>query len=210
MNKLLFAMATTVGLSSSLQPQSQKVVLGEAFIRRETAEIERHADILKREGRIPTDFWSSHRVLGRYGWHNNEGDSSVGGTPSLGLLQRGARSGGSFGAYSFYRPAFEQASRSWWIHGVMEAGSDILHVVNRNAKLTEQVIGYRVQYISAYPHEIRDATVIEIPKWPDGSLRSSELRLNKRAPSYAMTYDIGILPPDYVDMCNCHVGQMTR
>ena len=221
---------------------------------------------------MPEDFGDSFAVLGAYGWHSasDPGVSSPGTVPAMGVLTHGR--GGSFGAYSFNPAAFEQAKRCWWIHGVMEAGSDILVPVNRNAEfrtpcdygsfttdaitiggtmtivtdsevttgaetatsdlrlpeamappvvaevvtapscpnLMGSPVGYRVAYISAYDSRgkhapIRDATVIEMPKHADGSF-TGELRLNKRAPGFAMTYDIAILPPDYVDMCNCTMG----
>lgn len=243
--------------------------------------INEHAKILMDEGRMPEDFGDAFSVLGTYGWHSasDPGVSTGGTVPSLGVLNHGR--GGAFGAYSFSPEAFEQAKRCWWIHGVMEAGSDILVPVNRNAQFrtwcdetftmsasvsftttvsfvdangnavpplppltAEEVaaraadekaereeaakqafaerearcpnkmgspIGYRIGYIAAWDEQgnfvpITDATVIGMPTHPDGSLKGT-LQLDKKAKGFARSYDIAILPPDYVDMCACTMGE---
>lgn len=172
------------------------------FRLRESALFEAHAAILQQEGRLPADFEGVHYILGRYGWHGHAGHERSDGV-------RLRRSGGAFGAYSFYQPAFEQAQRSWWIHGVMEAGSDILRPVNMNAKFADQVVGYRVGHISVVGsrESIRDAVVVEVPKYFDGS-STNTLRLDTKASGFALGYNIGILPPDFVSLCECGIPNL--
>src|SRR5690242_19722103 len=65
----------------------------EIYIDAQLKIIAEHAEILKKEGRMPNDFGNEFIVLGQYGWHSGE-ESSVGSRPPLWLLQAGSRSGG--------------------------------------------------------------------------------------------------------------------
>jgi hypothetical protein len=168
------------------------------FRKRERKIIAQHASILMDEGRMPIDFGLDFDVLGRYDWHP--------------LGNRGG-----FGAYQFHQPAFEQAKRSWWIIGVMKAGSDLLVAINQNARFKgdevydlsasddgtlgktppmNSPVGFKVGYMYNGP---TDATVVEV-------INIRTLRLSKKADHDVLQYDLPILPPDYVDMCNCKEG----
>lgn len=186
------------GFSVLAQRKGQGVSPSERYIKQQLAVIHSYAEKLVDAGRLP-DTADAFRILGQYGWHNaGSGASSVGALATLSVLTSGT--GGSFGAYTFYQPAYEQAQRSWQIHGMMETGSDILWPMNANAKFTEQIIGYHVGYISDGPEH---ATVIGLPKYDDGSFRGG-LQLDKKATKLVRQWGLMILPPDYVDMCACH------
>lgn len=201
-----------IAAGCATRPPAGQTPAQQRFSAQQEALFTAHADMLKKEGRMPFDIGDSSGALGTYGWHTDCGDSEGPSMP-VALLQHCVGGGGAFGAYSFSQAAFDQAQRSWWIHGVMEAGSDILHAVNNGAKFTEQVVGYHVDYIGVapitrngkeeWPPALRDLIVVEVPKYSDGSLRSDQLRLNKKAPSFAYTFNIGVLPPDYVNLCAC-------
>jgi len=160
--------------------------------------ISEHAQTLMEHGRLPSDFGSPFIILGQYGWVS---DAS-----------------GSRGRYSFYQPAFEQADRSWWIHGMMKAGSDLLIAVSRTARFTggecnqwasssnsdmqcvgwtyrpsQSPVGYDVGFMYKGPEH---AKVLEVVDY-------KTLRLDKRAVNDVLQFDLSILPPDYVDMCSC-------
>src|ERR1700734_1897333 len=80
-----------------------------AFIDKEQAIIKEHATILVRMGHMSSqsiDSMDTSVILGTYSWHGDEH--------------------GSFGAYSFYAPAFEQAKRAWFLHGQVLEGSNEL------------------------------------------------------------------------------------
>lgn len=186
------------------------------YINSEMKIIEKHADALKKRGQMPTDFADTYRVLGTYGWHSDRDVTvqSSGIQPSLNVLRNG---GGSFGAYSFFEPAYDQAKRTWFIHGMMKAGSDLLIAFNRNAKLDDSPdgyclagcteegnkrlagekigtpLGYKVGYMYKGPV---DTTVIEI-------IDRRTVRLSKKADHDVMQYDLILAPADYVDMCGC-------
>lgn len=164
--------------------------------------IEAHAATLRKEGRMPLDFSDAFRVIGQYGWHSACGDG-VGAVAQVWIYRC---DGGSFGAYTFYEPAFAQAKRTWWIHGVMEKGSDLLHPMNRGAKFDESIIGYGVSFMYKGPEGAR---VIELPKYSDGS-SMNVLRLDKKSPDFAQQWDMAITPPDYVDMCSCTITTSTN
>lgn len=189
----------------------------------------KHKAILVAEGRMPLEFFDEYLVLGQYGWHSSRGGGQLSVGAAMTVLAP------SFGMYSFHPAAFEQAKRSWWIDGVMESGSDILVPVNHGARFTTRCdvwatstngvtteysppcvntmnspVGHRVDYIwDGEGDGLRDATVIELVKYPDGS-STGHLRLNKKARHFALTYGIGILPPDYVDMCACKMSGGTQ
>lgn len=187
------------------------------YIQEQEGVFSSHQAELVKQGRMPSDFGDAYRVLGQYGWHTGRDTSvrEVGTRPSLGFLQF-SDGGGTFGAYTFYEPAWEQAQRSWWIHGVMETGSNVLHAVNMSAKFTDQVVGYYVDFLwdgcrtcdgRTSPRHIK---VLDIPKYSDGSLHSRELVIDYRAKRFVEMYNVGVLPADYVDMCACIVGGSTH
>ena len=146
------------------------------------SEIEQYAAILKQNGRMPSDFNFASNVLGRYGWHATSG-------------------GGYEGRYTFFQPAFDQAMRSWWVNAVMEGGSDVLRPVFSTAEFDDSVIGHHVGriYMAESESFLKDAVVV-------GLASHGGLRLNQTAPHFAMSHGISILPPDYVDMCNCYAS----
>lgn len=213
-------MRLTIGLLLALTACSgqHKTVKGfsteDAYQQKQKHFIDTHVKILQKGGRMPTDFVDGYMVLGIYGWRADNGLSETGPTASLGLLQA---SGGAFGAYTFYQAAFDQAKRSWWIDGVMKAGSDLLVAVNRNAEFKRVVrseswdsegghkidqgppmnsaVGYHVGYMY---HGPKDAVVVEV-------IDGRTLRLNKSSPGDVLQFDLAILPPDYVDMCDCRM-----
>lgn len=200
MRQFLVVVLVVAAGCSVREPSSSEDLWSDA-----AAEIDARAKELMAEGRMPLGFGIPATVIGR--------------------------EHGRAGVYRFYPPAFDQAKRSWWIDGVMEAGSDILVPVNQNARFTTwcdvwvstdgrrsppcvntmgSPVGYRIPYLNAHASDgtyapIRDATVLEMPTYPDGTPKGT-LRLDKKAPGFSLTYGIAILPPDYVDMCACHVG----
>lgn len=149
--------------------------------------IDDHASILMKEGRMPTDFAATFTVLGEFGWHKLSDAYS--------------------GVYTFHQASFDQAKRSWWIHGTMKAGSDLLVAVNRNSQFEcsdwdatsckmNSPVGFSVGFMYKGPV---DAKVLAV-------VGRSTLRLDKVSPADVLQYDLSILPPDYVDMCQCAVG----
>lgn len=95
---------------------------------------EKSAELAK-AGRIPTGF-DAYRYMSQYGWHSAN-ESTVGTTPIFGT-------GGSFGAYAFYQPAFEQARKMWIIDGFMLPGSDLLWVTSDGTRFDKSVIGGKI------------------------------------------------------------------
>ena len=197
----LFKILVTMFSIAFLVCGQKKASRSEYFINEQSKLIEAHTKILSEEGRL-TPAANSYAILSQYGWHSSCGDE-VGARPTW--VFRCA--GGSFGAYSFYQPAYEQAKRSWWINGVMETGSDLLRATSY-AKFDKSIIGYDVSAISlewdgrSEFEFIRGAKVIEVLQYPDGSIKSV-VRLNKKAPRFAEQWGISITPPDYIDMCAC-------
>lgn len=197
MLSLLFGASVAIVLCVCLAAAGK--TKSDIFIEAQQKVIDEHAKVLQDAGRMPADFASAYIVLGSYGWH---GDGSS----------------GSFGAYSFYEPAFEQATRSWWINGVMHAGSDLLIAVNRNVEFIRKCrgvwadsaghsgqdcdppmhspVGYKVGVM--YDGS-KGAKVIEV-------VNGHTLRLDKKSLGEALKFDLEILPPDYVDMCACTTG----
>lgn len=208
-------------------PQAQM----RSLIATERAKIDRHAEILATQGRMPRDFGMPELVLGVYGWHDWQRYPAD--------CRRASNSEGwpgycRFGAYSFHRPAFEQAQRSWWIQGMMRAGSDLLVAVNRNATFDDGVWSGSLTTCWSTGETKRhpDGTLEVVtkceqqPRKPNGMnspvgfkvgymyqgpedatvievVDYRTLRLDKKAPGDVMQYDLAILPPDYVDMCAC-------
>jgi hypothetical protein len=147
--KLMLLLLLTASFSAC-QTRSKTPVKQSAedvYIDRQLKIIESHKAELVKMGRMSADYGSAEILLGRYGWHTSSELSSVGATAPLWLLKRGG-DGGSFGAYSFYQPAFEQAKRTWVIDAFMLPGSDLLWVRNRNIKFDKSVIGLTVEFIS--------------------------------------------------------------
>ena len=217
MKKLLIIAIALAGPACGQPKNAAKKPDADTFRKQQEKLIDEHVAILARDGRVPVDFSHGYATLGRYGWHSDVG-STVG--PAANAVHRFSNSG-SYGAYSFYRPAFDQAKRSWWIIGMMKAGSDLLVAINRNARFdnsdcsywsasdgtsgkdcpppkANSPLGFLVgpMYDSESQSFIRDAVVVEVVSY-------DKVRLNKRAKGDVLQYDLGILPPDYIDMCAC-------
>lgn len=200
---LILALLLMTGIVFGQSAAQKKI--SDSYYQAQEKIFEAKAKILRSHGRLPIDFFDAAMILGQYGGH------------SSGL-------GSSFGAYSFYQPAFDQADRSWWIQGMMRAGSDLLVAVNRNAAFTggtcngwgsgstredgcfswsykppQSPVGYSVGFIYKGPE---NAKVIEV-------VDKITLRLDKTSPSDVMQYDLSILPPDYVDLCACKMPVTT-
>jgi hypothetical protein len=176
------------------------------YIDQQLKVIESHAELLKDAGRMPVDFVSPYLYIGAYDWHSTSGR-------------------GYFGAYAFYQPAFDQASRSWFVHAMMKKGSDLLVAINRNAEFIRHC-RYRalVSQDGGAPKEVDDCdpamnspvgfTVSRMYQGPEDAVvvevvSSNTLRLSKKSPGDVLQYDVAILPSDYVDMCACHAGYST-
>ena len=146
-------------------------------------EIEKHAKILERAGRIPFDHGFTEKLIGRFGYVS--------------------MNGGYTGLYQFHQPSYEQAQRMYVIHGVMEKGSNILRPVNRNANIGADVIGLVADFVSVYPEALRDLKIIGVGKYSDGTPNYNELITNQYAPRFAVQYNIELRPSDWREMCAC-------
>jgi hypothetical protein len=188
-------LALVLALSVQCACQSKpKVHPTDAYIDKQLKIIEKHKDVLAKQGRMPVDFSFPETVLAQYSWHSFKD--------------------GLFGAYTFYEPAFQQAQKSWWIHGFVKKGSDVLIAVNKNAQFKQycrsvtwnmdgtetrdcdppmnSMVGYQVGSGLG--------TVVEV-------IDDSTLRLDRKATADTLRFDLSITPPDYEDMCACHGGQ---
>lgn len=160
---------------------------------------------LMKLGRVAPSF-DCAELIGKYGWRSDKND-------------------GSFGTYEFYQPAFDQAKRGWWgIHGTVLEGSDELWIKDNFVGawgfsdgtsghdpypilFDFSVIGRTVGPMNMsyfkdgkYVSETFTATVVAII---DGG---ANLKLDKRAPHHAEQWRMSIRPLDYVEMCNCIMG----
>jgi hypothetical protein len=203
---ILFATLIAIGVCVAQVARHES---GEAYINRQLKIIEAHKALLVKAGRItdPSHF-SAEVYLASYGWH---GDAN-----------------GSFGAYTFYAPAFEQAKRIFVIHGEVDEGSNILvdanygHYVEDERGVTElssdnvgkgafdpSIVGDTVPgltYCESYGNHNKycdepgliGAKVIKF-------IDRGHVMLDKTADHDAVMYGLTITPPDYVDMCGCTV-----
>lgn len=89
-------------------------------------------------GRIPAGF-DAYMYMSQYGWHS-ERQFSVGTSPIF-------SDGGSFGAYTFYQPAYEQAKKIWIFSGFMLPGSDLLWIKDRGIKFDKSAIGRTIAHL---------------------------------------------------------------
>jgi hypothetical protein len=164
-------------LASACSPET-----AEEFINREMAVIRAKGELLRQAGRIPAadheGAFTLYPKVGRYEWH------------------AGPR-GGYFGAYAFSQLAFEQAMRSWWVHGTIAARSDLLVAANPNAKFDPSVVGYAVN--SIYLGHDRSLTGAKVVEFVD----EHTVRLDRTAEADGEQWALGVLPPDYVDLCDC-------
>lgn len=152
-----------------------------------------HVELLRKAGRWPLEGEDGQpdafSTFGRYDWHFNKSGE------------------GYFGAYSFYQPAFDQAARSWFFHGQMAEGSDILVNVG-HGEFDKSIVGYTVgnmTYCSLHGGELHHC-------FGDGFaggkvtefIDATHIRLDHRARWDAEMYGLATTPPDYQDMCACH------
>jgi hypothetical protein len=179
-NKGLYVFALVCASCATGQHAKKEESSAGSYINKQLKIIEQHKAVLAELGRMPSDFWNPELFLAQYGWHS---------APGL-----------WFGAYSFHQPAFEQAKRSWFIHGVMEKGGNRLYAMNVNAKFDESIVGYTVVFLHM---GIRNAKVIGLYKYDDGSVDHRSVLINQTAAEFGFQYNIAILPPDYVDYCQC-------
>lgn len=127
-----------------------------------------------------TGMWEM--VLGRYDWY------------SIGRA-------GSFGMYVLYPPAVEQAGRSWYVHVKVAPNSDLVVAQGTNVRFDQTAIGHSIDGIyQPKSQKMLAGKVIEL-------IDARTLRIDQRADSGGgEQFDLAILPPNYVDMCNCMVG----
>ena len=179
---MLLMSAACTATAEQRQPGAAKI---EAWLK----EMDTRAEEIKKAGRMPQDYGNVWMTIGTYDWYS-EGSAR-------------------FGAYRFYEPAFQQAMRSWIIHGFTIKGDTLLYATNPNAEFDDSIVGYTVSY--GYVEDQRrfasmQTTVVESLKFSDNSGHRGILRLKDPAPETGPRYNIAIRPPDWVEMCGCIVG----
>lgn len=146
---------------------------------------------------------------------------------------------GSFGAYTFNADAFKQAQRLYVVHGEMLAGTDILIDASWEECIPEKggvciiastdgytsprgkgafdvsVVGYLVDgltYCMKYGvhYEHCDGNLSTEPSKVIKFIDGGHIQLDHKAKYDAEMYGLVIVPPDYVDMCDCTMPVMTE
>lgn len=168
----------------------------ERFINAEEAKINAHAKLLVAAGHMTTEFTkqaSTYTLLGQYNWH-------------------GGATGGYFGAYSYYEPAFQQARRGWFMHGeVLEGNNEFWPEDDWDSdkqaseiKFDASIIGYQLPRMSMA--WAKDGKVIYgdfTAKIVGVKENGHTLILDKYAPHQAEQWGMEIVPPGWQDLCNC-------
>ncbi len=151
--------------------QTPKKSQSELYYATQEKLFKQHSEELAKLGRIPAGF-DAYMYMSQYGWHSAH-QSSIGNQPIL-------ESGGSFGAYTFYQPALEQAKQMWVVDVFILPGSDLLWIKNSNIKFDKSVIGRKIDFLyesvcykddgntpceedfKSQSRELRDATIIDV------------------------------------------------
>lgn len=145
-------------------------------------------------GRVPGDFGECPQIIGQYHWHSHENGS------------------GYFGTYEFYQPAFEQAKRGWWFHGMVIEGSDELWNKDKDYNANEKGVRFDDSVIGRSIGKMNMSYMSKEGEYTNGWFTAKvvavinngkDLKLDRRAPHHAEQFGMALLPDDYTDMCAC-------